>query len=85
MSKTLSEQLDELHEKVSPDNPSEKCEHGYEANKCVLCALIASRNRVRTNADFDREKREYHKIQRYNNLSGFGKSGDIFRRSRKNE
>lgn len=72
MPKTLSEQLDELHAKA-PENPSEKCEHNAEADKCVVCALIASRNRVRTNADFDREKREYHKMQRYNNLSGFGK------------
>ena len=69
MPKTLSEQLDELHEKKPAS--IEKCEHGYETDRCVPCALMASRNRVRTNADFDREKREYHKLQEINNLSGF--------------
>ena len=70
MPKTLSEQLDELHEKKPTS--TEKCEHGCEADRCVVCALTASMNRVRTNADFDREKREYHKLQEINNLSGWG-------------
>ena len=71
MPKTLSEQLDELHEKKpASEKPAsiEKCEHGYETDRCVPCALMASKNRVRTNADFDREKREYHKLQEINNL-----------------
>ena len=74
MPKTLSEQLDELHEKKpTSEKPTstEKCEHGYETDRCVVCALTASKNRERTNADFDREKREYHKLQEINNLSGF--------------
>ena len=73
VSKTLSEQLDELHKKA-PNDP-EKCEHGYEASSCVPCALKASMNRKRTNADFDREKRQFHKLQEINNICGFGKRG----------
>ena len=70
MPKTLSEQLDELHEKG--DGSVKKCEHGHQLNKCVPCALLSSKNRKRTNADFDREKRDYHKIQEINDITRFG-------------
>lgn len=66
MAKSLSEQLDELHAK-SPSK--KKCEHNIEEGRCVVCALIESKNRVRTNADFDREKREFHKMQEINNIT----------------
>ena len=70
---TLSDQLDELHEKARES--LEKCEHGYDTEKCVPCALIASKERVRTNADFDREKREYYKNQEIIDISGFSLGG----------
>lgn len=64
--KTLSKQQ-------RSNDSTEKCEHGVEPNECVPCALLEGINRKQTRADFDREKRQYHKLQEINNIIGWGK------------